>query len=77
MTEPIYTWTPEEMIALAQRGCGRIVNQGYRGATLVTVEETVAMASCLLHMGLPPLSKKQADATLKPPHQPIDGEEAL
>jgi hypothetical protein len=77
MTTPTYTWTPEEMITLAQRGCGRIVNQGYRGATLVTVEETVAMANCLLHFGLAPLSAEQAKATLKPPHQPIDGDNAL
>ena len=77
MKNPVYTWTPEEMIALAQRGIGRITSGGYRGATRVTIEETVAMANCLLHMGLPPLNIQEAKTVLKPPHQPIDGDQAL
>jgi hypothetical protein len=77
MSNPIYTWTNDEMIVLAQRGIGRIVTEGYRGATRVTVEETVAMATCLLCLGVQPISGEAAKATLKPPHQPIDGDEAL
>jgi len=77
MKVPVYTWTNDEMIAHAQRAIGRIVVGGYRGATMVTVEETVALATCLLCLGVEPISGEAAKAILKPPHQPIDGDNAI
>ncbi len=77
MSHRTFNWTNEEMITHAQQGIGKVVIAGYRGATDVSIEETVAMATCLLCLGVPPITKDAAQAILKPPHKPVDGDDAL
>lgn len=45
-------WTLHEMLSLAARGVGKVDRLGPRGATLVSREETEAMAGALAYLGM-------------------------
>ena len=54
MVEPVAPeiWTEARLRQLAGRALGRIDAQGPRGATLVSIEEIIAMAAMLAVFGL-------------------------
>lgn len=62
MTEPT-RWTETEMLGLAARGARKVVQQGDRGITLVTMDEIAAMAAVLILSGTVPLSPSIAGET--------------
>lgn len=62
MAEPARLTVPELMTA-AGRGLWKVDALGPRGATLVSLEEIVAMAGVLAMAGLTPLAPGEAFAT--------------
>ncbi len=48
----IRQWTAREMLETAGRAVGKVDTLGARGATLVSLEETIAMATALAAFGL-------------------------
>lgn len=48
----IAQWTNREMLELASRGLGKVVRDDIRGATLLSVDEIMAMSGVLIAMGL-------------------------
>lgn len=64
------------MILLAQRGMSRVQRSGARGASMITLEENVAMAAALAMLGLPSVDPQDKLITPKS-YTPIDGEKAL
>ena len=48
----ILPWTNREMLELASRGLGKVVRDDIRGATLLSVDEIMAMSGVLIAMGL-------------------------
>ena len=76
MVDPQFNWSPAQMILLAQRGMSRVQRSGARGASMITLEEGVAMAAVLAMLGLPSVDPQDKQITPKS-HTPIDGEKAL
>lgn len=67
-------WTHAEVMDLAARGAGKVDLLGPRGATLVSVEETIAMALALALLGLRPIPPGAAPAApLDHPPMPLKG----
>jgi hypothetical protein len=67
-------FTLDEIAALAGRGMGKVDLWGHRGATLVSAEETVAMAAALALLGLRPIPPGTAPpAPLDHPPTPLKG----
>jgi hypothetical protein len=52
LTRDVAPWTEAEMLAIASRGLGRVVRDDVRGATLLSVDEIMAMAGALIALGL-------------------------
>lgn len=70
-------WTEAEMLTLAARGVGKVDAYGTRGATLVSMEETCAMALTLALLGLRAIHPGEAapqpvDLPLQPLKGPAD-----
>lgn len=73
MTAPA-RWTLPEMMDLAARGLGKVDLWGSRGATLVTMAETEAMAGMLAALGLPPIYPGAAEPRpIDTPTNPLKG----
>ena len=49
---PAMQWTQREMLALASRGIGKVARHDERGATLLSIDEIMAMTGTLIAMGL-------------------------
>lgn len=54
--EPERFATTHDMAILAARAVGKIDRDGVRGATLLSVDETIAMAGILVALGLIPIT---------------------
>jgi hypothetical protein len=71
---PEAPFTLDEIAALAGRGLGKVDLWGHRGATLVSAEETVAMAVALAILGVVPIPPgAPAPAPLDHPPTPLKG----
>jgi hypothetical protein len=49
---PVAPWSQDEMLAIASRALGRVARDDVRGATLLSVDEIMAMAGTLIAFGL-------------------------
>ncbi len=49
---PVVPWSQDEMLAIASRALGRVARDDVRGATLLSVDEIMAMAGTLIAFGL-------------------------
>ena len=52
-----------EMLRLSRRAVGKIDRMGKRGATLITLEEIVAMATTLACLGVVPTKTTEGEPT--------------
>lgn len=48
-------WTQQQMLEMAARAIGKVDLHGIRGASLVSMEEIIAMAAALATFGLVPI----------------------
>lgn len=52
LSPPVTNWTQREMLELASRGIGRVARDDERGASLLSLDEIMAMTGTLIGLGL-------------------------